>query len=176
MALVVLIAVNLALGRALFEYDCYILAGIAPSALALQLALYRLVRGRRLSRAFWSGFIAAMLVVATLFLWGMYQRRLTSRRFDPVLGKTIVRWRPGTPMWPGWPSYRNYAYQFIMRLPHGADILYREDWRSLLVIAVMFFLPQLVVATAGGLMAIVIAGIFLVFFGNPGKAGLRTSA
>jgi hypothetical protein len=160
MAFVVIIAVNLAIGRALLEYDGFILAGIAPSALALQFALVRLIRGRRLSRAFWSGFIAGLLVVATLFLWGMYQGRLSRSRFDPELGQTIVRWRPGTPLWPGWPAYRSYAYQIILRLPHGPDILNSYDATSLSIVAVVFFLPQLLAATAGGLLALFIAWVF----------------
>jgi hypothetical protein len=63
-------------------------------------------------------------------------------------------------MWPGWPSYRDYAHQFILR--HNPDILNRSDWAGICVMGLVFFTPQLLVALASGLLTLFVACVFLI--------------
>jgi hypothetical protein len=161
MGLIAIVALNVAGGRLLLDYDVYILAAIAPPAIAIQLALVRLRYGRNLSRAFWAGFIIAIIFVAALCVWGMVQGRSTKPSFNPMLGKNELLTLPGNPMWPGWISYRRYAYETILRIPNGRAILYGDDMTliSMPIFAGVMFLPQLLVALGGGLLALYIAGL-----------------
>jgi hypothetical protein len=162
MGFIVIAGLNVAAGRFLLDYDVYILTAIAPAAIALELALVRLSRDRHLRRAFRSGFIATMLVVATLCLWGMVQGRSTKPSFNPMLGKYERGTLPGAPLWPGWISYRRYAYETILRFPNGRAILYGDGMTliSMPILAAVFFLPQLLLSLAGGLVAMFIASVY----------------
>ncbi len=158
MAFVVVAALNFAVARLLFDFDAEILAAIALSGLTLQLALVQVIRSRHALRAFWAGFIAGLIVTAGLCGWGMFHGRKTTSRFDPSLGKrVVVSPSPGAPMWPGWPSYRRFAYQTIVSFPGGRALMDRYDLTALSVFAVVMFLPQFLVALVTGLLALLIA-------------------
>ncbi len=88
----------------------------------------------------------------------MVRDRRTISRFDPSLGKrVVVSPSPGVSLWPWWPSYRRLAYQTIVSFPEGRALLDRYDLTALSVLAVVFFLPQLLVALVAGLLALFIA-------------------
>jgi hypothetical protein len=157
MAFIVLAALNLAVARLLLDYDGYILAAIVPSGLTLQLAVVQLIRKRHVFRAFWAGFIAGLIVTAGLCLSGMFHDRVRTSHFDPSVGKNVFSWAPGAPLWPGWPSYRRYAYQTILSFPWGRPLMDRYDLTALSVFAVVMFLPQFLVALVTGLLALLIA-------------------
>src|SRR5947209_18664618 len=59
MIVVGLIALNLSAVRAFVSIEPWLLIGVAPAGLALQLAAFRLIRSRGRARAFWAGFLAA---------------------------------------------------------------------------------------------------------------------
>jgi hypothetical protein len=158
MVFVVLAALNFLVARLLLDFDAEILAAIAPGGLTLQLALVQVIRRRHALRAFWAGFIAGLIVTAALCAWGMARDRRTISRFDPSLGKrVVVSPSPGAPLWPWWPSYRRLAYQTIVSFPGGRALLDRYDLTAFSVLAVVFFLPQLLVALVAGLLALFIA-------------------
>jgi hypothetical protein len=168
MAFVVLAALNFTVARLLFDFEPEILAAIALSGLTLQLALFQVIRRRHALQAFWAGFIAGLTLMAGLCAWGMFHDRKITSRFDPSLGKRVViSPSPGAPMWPGWPSYRRFAYQTIVSFPGGRDLMDRYDLTALSVFAVVMFPPQLLVALVTGLMALLIALVPRIFRNFP---------
>jgi hypothetical protein len=160
MVVVIVVAINLAAGLVVFDYHAYLLSAIGLSGLALQVATIQMCRGQRLSRAFWAGFSAGLFLAATLCFWGMARGLKPRPEYDPRIGRTVVVPIPGEPMWPGWPSYRDYAHHFILR--HNPDILNRSDWGAICVMGLVFFTPQLLVALASGLLTLFVACAFLI--------------
>jgi hypothetical protein len=109
------------------------------------------------------------MLAAGLCAWGLFHGRRTPY-FDPVLGKNVVGWTAGDPMWPGWPSYRRFAYQIIVSFPLGRALMDRYDLSSMSVFAVVMFVPQFVFALAGGLLAMFIVWVPRMFRFRPGPS------
>ena len=160
MRLVTVIAINVGAGRILYDYDGYLLAAIALQCRGAPVCAASIeTRSARASRIFWAGFTAGLVLAAGLCLSGVYRGTAKVSRYDPVIGRKVTSYHPGSPLWPAWPSYRGYAYRAIMHLPDGPGILNRYDATSISVLAIVFFLPELLVAMAGGVLASSIAWV-----------------
>jgi hypothetical protein len=171
MGLVAVVALEVLGGRILFGWDPYILAAVGPSALLLQVCLFRVVRDRWMKRAFWVGCALGLAVAAGLCLWGMAGGLRHRPQFDPVLGKNVAVSVAGDPMWPEWPDYRAAAYRFIISFPNGSDLMNRFDLISMAVYGLVMLLPQLGVAVVCGLLALIVAGTFgLIARWKPSRA------
>ncbi len=99
-AVVAVVAVNLAAGRALIA-DQTMLCGVGLLGLSLQVAFLQLLRCRERSRAFWRGFLLAGTATLVLFTWGLSRpdQRIAERweleRFSRdwnVATRTLVFW------------------------------------------------------------------------------------
>jgi len=161
MVVVGVVALNIAAARLLFDDNSEMLIGVALSGLILQVGLFQLMRSRGRGRGFWAGFIACGLMAMTTLVWAML--------FPEVLGitatMTLVR-MPGSSMYTVWYGYANFVSEHII-----APVLYDPRINpgiyldSLLggalivgIRAVVWFLPQLLIAVVGGLLASLIGG------------------
>jgi hypothetical protein len=161
MVLVGVVAVDIAATRSLFAYNSEMLIGVALGVIALQIGLFRLIRGQGRARVFWSGFIAAGLMAMMTFVWAMM--------FPEILGLTstgaLVR-TPGSTLYTVWHGYSSFvAEHVIMPLLYDPRINPGIDGDSILgglfiagIRSVVWFLPQLLMAVVGGLLARGIAG------------------
>jgi hypothetical protein len=134
MALVAIIAVNIAAVRALHAYNEEWAEGVVLTGLAVQYATLRAIRGRGSARAFWLGFIAAGAVMMMSFIGG-----------DPDGVSMLFRL---------WTGYGKYANRWLNRLTHVWDYYNRTRSEPVLVLtlAVVWSGPQLVIAVFGGLV------------------------
>ena len=100
----------------------------------------------------------------------MFHDRRVTPHFDPALGKKVVSWTPGDPMWPGWPSYRRHAYRIIASSAWGRYMMDRYDVASLPVLGVVMVLPQFLVALVTGLLTLLIACVASILRFRPGPS------
>ncbi len=132
MCAVGIIGLNLAVGRVIYRFTPWRLAGVVLIGVVLQVGLYRLIRsrGRRRDYTFWAGLELGGLVGVTSFL---YARVPNS--------------------WVGslWDAYAVFIDDHF-RTHFGSSVLNRgpEDPALLVVVAVFAFLPQLLMALVGG--------------------------
>ncbi|SIO61300.1 hypothetical protein SAMN05444166_6714 [Singulisphaera sp. GP187] len=69
MAVVGIVALHLAVARRLAAYDNRLMVGVMPTAIVLQVALFRLIRAQERRRAFWTGFLTAGFLMMLSFGW-----------------------------------------------------------------------------------------------------------
>jgi hypothetical protein len=161
LAIIAVLAVDLAAGRAIlagsqhFGWDLGLLLVVAPIGLTLQAATFQVVSSRGRSRIFWVGFLTFGLVAMSSVLLAMY---------DPSSEKTIISSSgvtqesyPGGPMARLWGKYGELVYAGLENLKYPYTGV-MTDWRSSSADAVVRFLPQLLMACAGGLLAWLMAG------------------
>lgn len=146
------VAVNLAAGRALVAYDDFLFYGLALMGLALSFAGCRLFRTRGPSRAFWAGFLLFGLAVSSSFAWvfgivsSVHSSSLYRTPVPPMLAMVDSAW------WSYLYSYLR-AYDYVSnRLgwdlrSYGANVTLFDA-----MTAWYFFLPQLLIASFGGLL------------------------
>jgi hypothetical protein len=155
-----IIALDLAAGRFLLDYDAVLLVGVLPAGLALQLGLFRLIRSRGRLRAFWAGFVIAGALAALSFAWGIIFAGSIGIRYDWTTGKIETVSTPGSlggdRVQALWSAYGAFAERCLERLPYASDLVGRDwpDPASQLLVALVDFLPQLFMALAGGLLAL----------------------
>jgi hypothetical protein len=151
---VVVVAINFAAARALFAFNPEMLIGIALMGLLLQFGLFRLVVGPRRGRLFWIGFILCGLTAMVSLVWAL--------RFPEVLGirvGALIR-TPGSPLHTVWYDYAKFVSERIIapllydpRINPGLDRDSVLGGLSIVAIrAVVWFLPQLFIASVGGLL------------------------
>ena len=171
MGLVAVVALNAMGTRVLYRWHPDFLSAIGPGALIFQVCLFRMFRDHGIKRIYWAGCIAGLAIAAGFCLWGMARGLANRAQFDPISGKNVVRWVPGHPMWPGWPIYRAYVYDFILSFRNGSEIIHRFDAVSMVVLGIILFLPQLAFSVACGLMALFVALMFkLIMRWKPPRA------
>jgi multisubunit Na+/H+ antiporter MnhG subunit len=144
MVVVGVIALNIAAVRALFSYGLEMFAGAALSGIVLQIGLFRFKRNRDGRRAFWAGFVVCGLMAMIVFISAM--------RFPDILRRTktgtIIR-TPGSSLYlicnDGYANFVTDQIGFISNSILG-DAFY------LGIRAIVWFLPQLLAAVAGGLL------------------------
>lgn len=157
MALIGLVAINLAVARTLYrpkpntfaqfsygrEPDA--LLGIAIVGLTLQFALWRAVRSRDAGRAFGMGFTIVGSIVLISFVSGeLYPR--TIARYST--GKYHIN--PGSPMYAMWHSYGRAVFA---RVPLLADPIRDPEGEPFAVVVIGSLVwcgPQLLLAVLGG--------------------------
>jgi hypothetical protein len=160
MCLVGMVAVSLAVGRALYASDPWLPAGVCLAGLAIELGLFRIVRTRGKSRAFWAGFVICGLLAVGSFAWGVVVKSSISPSLNVSTGEittlpiTVLQ-RVGLSSWSVWRSYLLLAVLCLNRLPFGSALM-SPDFKDPIVLAtaaLMAGLPQLLIALAGGLLA-----------------------
>jgi hypothetical protein len=157
MIVVGLIALNLAAGRVLFSIEPWLLIGVAPTGLALQFAVFRLILSRGPARAFWAGFLAAGLLAAWSLVGAMLFRTSVNVGINRTTGQRITFTTPGYRgadyAWAAWRNYLELVMNALARLPSTAGILQRDDAAEAIAGVVVAFLPQFLIALACGLLA-----------------------
>lgn len=163
MGLVVLLAANLAAARVLYAHNSEMLVGVAFGAIILQYALFRLIRNDR-RRAFWAGFLAGGLVAIAGFAWAMTFPEVMGISLDPG-GSMTVHTTPGSPLYAIWQGYASLVGDRIVMPAFAAlDIHPNPETTSGGVLmatlrAVIWGLPQITAAAAGGLLGLAIAAM-----------------
>jgi hypothetical protein len=80
MAGIVVVAINIAIGRAMYGSNTMLLFLVAPMGFACQLALLCWAAGPRGPRSFWAGFAASSLLMMPLSVWiftsGAYRQEI----------------------------------------------------------------------------------------------------
>jgi len=132
--LVAVVAVNLAVARALYEQVGEDLQGFFPMGLALQLGAFRLHRTRD---TFWAGFMAFGFLTA-----GSLVLALVSERLGPFQAMQAFM--------SAWNSYAETA-DSLLRYFTGAYWTKVRD--NPVVVSAVFNVPQFALALVGGLLA-----------------------
>jgi hypothetical protein len=152
MLLVAIIAANLAVGRVLGAYHLVLPVAIALTGLALQAGALALFRSRGRRRAFLVGFLVFGSVAMISVIWALVFTPNVDITQDPSTGKMITIEIPGSRMWTIWSSYVEFVDACLAgRLQINLDPLG-------ILVAVIWSLPQLLIALTGGLFAVLIAG------------------
>jgi hypothetical protein len=135
MAVVAIFAINLAALRSLHSYDEDLDQGIALAGFALQFGVFQSIRNHGRVRAFWLGFMALDSAAMISFAWCVTYHRST--------------------MFLLWSEYTRYANKYINATTHIWDFYNRTQIELVCVIAqaVIWSVPQLIIACFGGLMA-----------------------
>ncbi len=155
MAIVGVIALNLALARFLWGCEEKLPLGVMPGALLMQYGAFRLIRGR--GTPFWVGFVAAGSLAVASFAWGTIFGDRSEIAVDPPTGRIVVIPKPGSlggeQMQAAWGLYGNLAGAQLERWPFFSN----PNWSNALqyvAIVPFWLLPQLLLALLGGLMAV----------------------
>ena len=147
-------ALNLAAAHLLFAYETGLVFGIALNGLLLQVALWRLTRNRGLKRAFYAGFIAAGILSGGHFIW----MRTDSLGLRPYVAPTTIQVAASPSLWSRileecaalleWPYEHSINCPTSPRYSTARD----EDVVPWIVFTLLAFLPQVLIASAGGLL------------------------
>jgi hypothetical protein len=165
MLLVGIAAADLALGRAIGRVRPDVLCSLAVSVLVLQYGVYRLVRDRGRSRAFWAGFLAAGCLATSSFAWAVSRPRVTATIRDQASGTMVTLTSSGAPFARQWDTYLTFADDCLETLPDGFDVLRRGGLLLALADAGIAFLPQLLLSLLGGLLFWLVARLWAAFAG-----------
>lgn len=147
MILVLVVALNFAVGRFLMRGAMLSALGLMLSGPLLELSLWRLFRCRGRSRAFWAGTLVCGLPIAASFVWWT---------MHPPGCCMLVR-APNVVPTPDplvvvlWSSYGGYADDLVYSILEQFHIEPIDS--ELGVWVVIASLPQLVFALAGGMLA-----------------------
>jgi hypothetical protein len=152
MLLVAIIAANIAIGRVLAAYHPILPVAIALIGLALQAGAIALIRSRGRRRAFLAGFLGFGSMAMISVLWALVFVSNVGIAQDPLTGKMITMKVPGSLMWTIWSGYVEFVDACL-----AGPLQINLDPLGILV-AVIWSLPQFVIALTGGLLAVLIAG------------------
>jgi hypothetical protein len=160
MAGVGIVALNLAAARGICgsmfktipDFPPYLLAGITPTAVALQFALFRLFRTRGRARAFWIGFVLAGSMAITSFVWAQLFPRM--RLLLPT--GAIVN-DEGSSMAAIWTAYEEFVEDGLIHLGRVPHIDPDDPVAKIFVFGLLWTLPQWLIGIAGGLVALLFA-------------------
>jgi hypothetical protein len=135
MAVVATIAINMATLRTLHAYDEDLDQGVALTGFALQFGVFQSIRRRGRGRTFWIGFVALGSAAMMSFAW-------------------CVTFH-GSTMFLLWSEYTRYSNKYLNLLTHVWDFYNRTRIDVVCVItqAIAWSVPQLIIASIGGLMA-----------------------
>jgi hypothetical protein len=158
MTVVGIVALNLAAARAFSDDYHELLCGVAPMAVTLQIGLLSLIRSRGRLRAFETGYAAFGSLAMASFVGAVFFCPSDSVTIDPKTGQAVVRTLPGAPIWVLWNRYGRLVFKTLESLPNcdfivgdGGDS-HGNDGVPLGTKALIFSLPQMVFAVAGGLL------------------------
>jgi hypothetical protein len=150
--LVAIIAANLAVGRVLGAYHLVLPIAIALTGLAVQAGAFALIHSRGRRRAFLAGFLVFGSMAMISVIWALVFAPNVSIAQDPSTGKMIAIEIPGSLMWTIWSGYVELVDACLAGHPQ-----IHVDPLGILV-AVIWSLPQFLIALTGGLLAMLIAG------------------
>jgi hypothetical protein len=157
MRIVCLIAANFAAAQMLFPSYRQTLLGIMPAAVGLQVAILLRRRARGRARAFWTEFLLFGALALGSFVWAMtFPRSIGITTFrDPGTGKVITRTvvTPGSPMSRVWDSYGRFVNEQLERFDFFTDVLQSRGGFLYTILALIWLLPQWLIAALGGLLA-----------------------
>jgi hypothetical protein len=158
MAVIAIIAGNLAIGRSIYAYKPDLLLGIALTGPLFEVGLYRFIRSRGRARAFWLGFVASGLLAASSYSWTTIRPKMTARVLDQASMTVVTVNSPGAPLSDLWLDYTTLAIDCLEYVPSCADI---RTWAwdrptTIVVDALIVLLPQLVIGLAGGLLGLLV--------------------
>jgi hypothetical protein len=165
MAIVGTAAVDVSLGSDLTAYRPFLLVGVAPGTVAVEVGLLMLVVSRGRARAFWAGFVMAGALAAASYLWSMMYGH--SMYITVTKGRLTCSWWAPGPLGSPWNGLANFWYAYGLLATKCLEcLLYlsriRVRWwdsqlNVLVVSALILFLPQLLIAMLGGLLSLVLA-------------------
>lgn len=149
-AVVTVAAVNLMVARPICLYESFAVFGFALTLATLQVAAFRLIRGQ--ARIFRAGFAVAGSGTFGSLIWlSIY---VTGPPDDSLIGRII---------WDAWANYLKAAVAVLSRLPYGMPLFNMPTSIPMrgspqffireIVVAVLLFIPQLLIALAGGFLA-----------------------
>jgi hypothetical protein len=161
MVLVGLIPLNLGASTMLSSGEPSLQAGFMLAGLVLQFGVFRLIRSRTRARAFWAGFLAAGLLAVSSLASAMSFRTSVNIGLNGFFGQSVRIVFPGFPSADRISSVSeeclDLAANCLERLPFTAGVLAREDASTAVLNATIVFLPQLLIALTGGLLAVLLA-------------------
>jgi hypothetical protein len=152
MVVVAVVAVNLGIARVVFAYNPVLLEGVVLSGLALQAGGLLLARSRGRIRAFWIGFLAFGSMAMATVVWAMVFAPNVGIAHDPITGNEIIINVPGSLMWTLWSGYFRYVLTYV------AGHLDVDPEPVGVITALIWSLPQFLVAVVGGLLCRLVAG------------------
>ena len=152
MVVVVAVAINLAIVRLLAAYSPVLPVAVAWTGLALQAGGLAVILGRGRARAFSVGFITFGAIALATVIWAMVFATNTGIAYDPSTGKTTTITIPGSPLWTLWSNYFEFVGSFLVE-----KLQVNIDPEGFLA-AVIWALPQLLIALAGGAIALLLVG------------------
>ncbi|MDB5350299.1 MAG: hypothetical protein JWN86_1546 [Planctomycetota bacterium] len=135
MTVVAILAMNMATLRTLHSYDEDLAQGVALTGFALQFGIFQSIRSRGQVRTFWIGFVATGSAAM-----------MTFARCVAFHESTVSL---------SWIAYTKYANKYLNKVTHVWDFYNSSQIYPILVItlAIVWSVPQLVLALFGGLMA-----------------------
>jgi hypothetical protein len=156
MLLVAIIAANLAVGRVLGAYHLVLPVAIALTGLAVQAGAFALIQSRGRRRAFLAGFLVFGSMAMISVIWALVFTPNVSIAQDPSTGKMITIEIPGSLMWTIWSNYVEFVDACLAGHPQiQLDPLGIQ-------VALIWFVPQFLIALTGGLLAMLIAGQWVI--------------
>jgi hypothetical protein len=156
MLLVAIIAANLAVGRVLGAYHLVLPVAIALTGLAVQAGAFALIHSRGRRRAFLAGFLVFGSMAMISVIWALVFTPNVSIAQDPSTGKMITIEIPGSLMWTIWSNYVEFVDACLAGHPQ-----FHLDPLGIQV-ALIWFLPQFLIGLTGGLLAVLIAGQWVI--------------
>lgn len=88
------------------------------------------------------------------FYWATAFPKGVGRYVEPGTGKVTTQMSPGSPMWVLWSHYDDFVNSCLEHLPSAVQIdLDAEGVGPAMTLALIWSLPQLFLAFAGGLLA-----------------------
>jgi hypothetical protein len=152
MVVVAVVALNLAIARVLFAYNPVLLVGVVLSGLALQAAGFLLTRSRSRIRPFWLGFLAFGSMAMVTVIWAMVFAPNVGIVHDPNTGKEVMVKLPGSLMWTLWSTYFKSVFTYL-----AGHLHFNLDPLGVAA-ALIWSLPQFLIAVIGGWLCRLVAG------------------
>jgi hypothetical protein len=159
MIIVGVMAVDLAIVRALWGSKYHVLTGIAFTGVVLNAGVFCLVRGRGRgrSRAFWAGFLLGGLLAVGSYTWAMTYPKAGATFIDQRTGAQVTIRSSGAPLSDQWESYLDLVEDSLGGLPDWWNPFAQGELTIMVADAAIAFVPQFVVALAAGLFCWLVA-------------------
>ncbi len=149
---VAVVAVNLAIARALYASSPFLFVSIALPALILEAGGFIVTQTRGPIRIFSTGFVASGFSSLSSVVWAFVFAPSLGIALDPNTGKMITLKIPGSLLWTFWSTYFESTGAFVAGQLHF--VIDSLGFTAALIWA----LPQLLVAMAGGLLCRIACG------------------
>lgn len=142
-----LVLLNLALGLFLSHINAEALLGMAPIAILVQVAQYRMIGSWGRRHSFLKGFVWSSWPVAISFLWGMTHPGV-------INGGGAPRMRTGSFLWTIWAGYGNLSFKGLglLLVNPGAGPDPRGNPLKVALRSVVWTSPSPLIGALGGLL------------------------